>query len=66
MWWEWNSGCFGIVSGVNCNLCLLLWPAVSLGVVYQRLGQSQLEAAYSTSAVIEAGREEVAGCDSMV
>lgn len=24
MWWEWNSVYFGIVPGVNCNLCLLL------------------------------------------
>lgn len=59
---------------VQCLECLELTvtsacshrPSVTLGVVCQRLGQSQLEAAYSTGEVTEVGEKEVAGCDSML
>lgn len=60
---------FGIVPGVSGNNSRLpapLLPSVSLGVVYQCLCHSQLEAFYSTGEVIKIGREEVARCDSMV
>lgn len=60
--------CFGTVFGINSNLCCLpLWPTVSLEWFCQRLGQSQLEAAYGRGEVTEVGEEEeVVGCDRMV